>query len=331
MDQFQFFNPKKLRSFLNTRKGETKFGQVLSCVNSLEEMAQHPARYVIFGVPEDIGIRANFGQPGAATTWRSFLSSFLNIQSNAYNRPENCLILGHIDCDKFMTEADRLLKETTEDTIYKIGEIVQLIDDLVAQLVRKIVAANKIPIIIGGGHNNAFGNIKGTSLALNKPVNILNIDAHTDLRNTDYRHSGNGFSYAKQQGYMNKYAMFGIHKNYTPQYIFDRYKPDEKVHFALYEDLMKMNQPAVLSAYHEETVFLDENYGLEIDCDVIEHFSSSAMTPSGFSIDFIRNFISISSHQNIHYLHLCEAAAHGNSQIGKALSYFVSDFMRGSN
>ena len=82
-------------------------------------------------------------------------------------------------------------------------------------LIFKIVSAGKTPIVIGGGHNNAYGNIKGTSLALNKPINVINFDAHTDFRALEGRHSGNGFSYAFQEGFLNNYFIFGIHENYS--------------------------------------------------------------------------------------------------------------------
>src|SRR5690625_3632976 len=109
---------------------------------------------------------------------------------------------------------------------------------MVFKMVSKIIESGKIPIIIGGGHNNAYGNIKGTSLALRKPINILNIDAHTDLRKTDYRHSGNGFSYARKEGFLKYYSMFGIHKNYTPQYIFDKCKGEEELSIQFFGDVM---------------------------------------------------------------------------------------------
>ncbi len=50
-----------------------------------------------------------------------------------------------------------------EDPNYfiKMGELVNRLDTIVSQIVQKIIAAGKIPIIIGGGHNNAYGNIKG--------------------------------------------------------------------------------------------------------------------------------------------------------------------------
>ena len=69
----------------------------------------------------------------------------------------------------------------------------------------QIVLADKKPIIIGGGHNNAYGNIKGTSLAIGEPINVINFDAHSDFRPEEGRHSGNGFSYAYTEGFLNYY------------------------------------------------------------------------------------------------------------------------------
>jgi formiminoglutamase len=43
-----------------------------------------------------------------------------------------------------------------------------------------IIKLGKIPIIIGGGHNNAYGNIKGSALAKGK-LNAINFDAHSIL------------------------------------------------------------------------------------------------------------------------------------------------------
>jgi len=326
MKNIKFFNDSIRRGFLNFRAGERKLGERLKTISSLEELQESPATYVIFGVPEDVGVRANHGKPGANSAWNSFLSSFLNIQANQYNNPDNCLILGHLDCSSMMTEANRLIREATK-VGDKLGILVQLIDDMVFKLVRKIIESGKIPIIIGGGHNNAYGNIKGTSLALQKPINVLNIDAHTDLRRTDYRHSGNGFSYAKSQGYLNKYSMFGIHKNYTPQYIFDQYEADEDIRFCIWEDLIVKDSPKN-EEFKKQAEFLKNEFGLEIDCDAIQFFPSSAITSSGFTVDEIRNFIKLSASNKVHYLHICEAIAQGNPVVGKTISYFVSDFIR---
>ena len=64
----------------------------------------------------------------------------------------------------------------------KMSQLVEQIDKEVSHIVCTIVKAGKIPIIIGGGHNNAYGNIKGTALAKGKPINAINFDAHSDFR-----------------------------------------------------------------------------------------------------------------------------------------------------
>ena len=70
-------NLTKLRSF------ETKIGEQIQYVedsNALETaIANSSVRYVLLGIPEDIGILANDGIGGADTSWPSFLQSFLNI------------------------------------------------------------------------------------------------------------------------------------------------------------------------------------------------------------------------------------------------------------
>lgn len=327
MKDFIFFDEQTRKHFVNPRIGESKFGEKVNLISKIEELENHSGQYVIFGIPEDIGIRGNYGKPGASTTWESFLSSFLNIQANRFNNPENCILLGKVNCNDFMAAAEKL-SQSKKGSEQQLGEITSQIDNIVSEVVKKIISYGKTPIIIGGGHNNAYGNIKGCSDAKNKAVNILNIDAHTDLRNTDYRHSGNGFSFAKKDGLMERYAIFGIHKNYTPEYIFKVLDKEKDYAYTLFSDLMNETTKYKGIAFEQATAFLDNSFGLEIDCDAIENFSSSALSPTGFSVNNIRTFIGLAKKKNIHYLHICEAVAQNNSQIGKALSYFVSDFIR---
>lgn len=324
---FVLFDEKTRERFLNRRGGETKLGEQLTLIPSLGKVSQSAARYVLFGVPEDIGIRANYGKPGARETWEAFLKAFLNIQINQYNKAGQCAVLGHVDCKNHSREAETILKNKPNPQ-EELGKLVEEIDTIVATVVRSIITAGKIPIIIGGGHNNSYGNIKGASLALEKPINVLNIDAHTDLRRTDYRHSGNGFSYARKEGYLQNYTLFGIHKNYTPQYIFDEYKESKEVKIRFYEEVMAGSLARQQQELQQSIQDLEGEFGLELDTDAIAGFHSSAQTPSGFSIAGIRHFIRFLKHQKILYFHIAEAADTGDGQIGKALSYFVSDFVR---
>lgn len=327
--KFNFYDREDILDFVSKREGEIKFGEEVALVQSFEEIKDKNAEFVIFGIPEDIGVRANYGKPGTSTAWNSFLTAFLNIQKNGFNSPQNTILLGEIDCGELMNKAASLNLED-EKNLPKLGLLVSELDVYVAEIVEQIHSGGKTPIIIGGGHNNAYGNIRGLSKSLGKPVNVLNIDAHTDLRNTDYRHSGNGFSYAKKEGFLKKYAVFGLHINYTPEYIFEMQNNSDEYLFDLYENMISLSRTEKTQRFQRSMYFLEASFGLEIDCDAIEKMQSSAMTPSGFLLDDIRAFLQIAKKETPFYLHLCEASAQQSPMTGKALSYLVSDFIRKS-
>ena len=329
MIQLHIQSQETLEEIISKRDGETKIGEKLQYCYSLEAIEQSSAKYVIFGIAEDYGVRANYGRRGTANAWDAFLKAFVNIQENDYNKGENILLLGYIS----VTPDD--IKYTTPKPI--LGDVVKRIDKKVAYIVQAIVATGKIPIIIGGGHNNAYGNITGTSQALGSTINVMNIDAHTDLRTTDYRHSGNGFSYAlsldtPENASLNKYTVFGLHKNYTPQYIFDLFKKHKnRLQYHFLEDTWEVDTP-IAQQYAKALQFVSqETFGLELDCDAITNFPSSARTPSGLYLNDVRQFIMhTASQKNCRYFHICEASPGRKKagQVGKAISYFVTDFIR---
>lgn len=330
MDGFKIYEFRDIDRLISRREGETKFGEKIQFVKEFEELKSRKSKYVLFGIPEDVGVRANLGKPGASKALKAVLKSLLNIQANQYTNPENLILLGEVKCKELMEKSENI-EHGDPNYLLKLGELVQKLDDIVSAVVERIVSAGKIPIIIGGGHNNSFGNIKGTFLALKKSVNILNIDAHSDLRKTGVRHSGNGFSYARQENFLGKYRIFGLHQNYTPEYIFKEMMASQNDQFRLFEHLSLKSSESIIKAFREEldTVSHD-HFGLELDCDAIKDFPSSAKSPTGFPINMIRNFIKIASEENnIRYLHICEAAPAENDDVdvGKALSYFITDFM----
>ncbi|QYA27044.1 formimidoylglutamase [Gramella sp. MT6] len=330
MTGLKFYKSSHIDKLISKRKGEEKFGEKLQFVANLEELETHKAKYVLLGIPEDIGVRANFGKPGTSRAWKTALSSLVNIQVNRFNDPENLILLGEVDCTELMKKAS-FIDESDPNYHAKLGDLVKQTDQLVSEIIEKIVATGKTPIIIGGGHNNAYGNIKGAAKALKKPLNVLNIDAHTDLRQLEHRHSGNGFSYAIEGQYLNKYSVFGLHKNYTPEYIFKGMEASPNMNFKLLEDLSE--EPGNNSGDFQQMLQGINNspFGFELDCDALADFPSSAKSPSGFSVDQVRNFIRlVSKDENCCYFHLCEAAPDEDNaaQVGKALSYFISDFIR---
>ncbi|HSI70988.1 MAG TPA: formimidoylglutamase [Gillisia sp.] len=330
MENFKIYNSKTVEKLISTRDGELKFGERLIFTESFEKLKDTPGKYVLFGIPEDIGVRANNGKKGTANAWNVALRSLLNVQANKYTNAENLILLGEVDCQAFLNRAENLGEEDPH-YLDKLGDLVTEIDKVVADVVGKIVSIGKIPIVIGGGHNNAYGNIKGTSLSLKKPINILNIDAHTDLRRLEHRHSGNGFTYARKEGYMGKYRVFGVHQNYTPAYIFEQMDAAPNDQYRLFEHLIRKSSQQILAAFQEELDFSSqEEFGLELDVDAIRDFPSSAQTPSGFPFNMVRNFVALASEEdNLKYIHICEAAPTETSEakVGKALSYLITDIL----
>lgn len=329
MAQLKKYTSRILREYLSSRPGETKLGEHITFLKPDEQVKDAEAPYVLLGVPEDIGVRANFGKTGTAAAWNETLSSFLNIQENQFISGKEFLLLGEIDCSREMEVASNL-EPTDPNYFIKMGELVEEIDRALRLVVREVVAAGKRPIVVGGGHNNAYGMLTGTSDALHQGINVLNIDAHTDLRRLEHRHSGNGFSYAISEGAVRSYGVFGLHQNYTPQYIFDQMAGSSERQFVLFEELSDLNR---FTAFLE---MLDEigtnSFGLEIDCDVIAGFPSSALSPTGFTLNAVREMVRAAAQkEHCKYLHLCEAIPTPQYPVGKALSYLISDFVKASN
>lgn len=328
MKHLNLFTQKELKSLLNSRKGETKFGEhvrLLSNLNNIyDSIKDLDVKYVIFGIEEDYGVLANNGKSGTYKCWSAVKKTLINLQSNVYTHPNEVLILGSL-C------YTNLIQEKKLASTKSLKMTVELIDKDVSFLVSEIVRAGKIPIAIGGGHNNAYGMIKGTALALNQAISAINIDAHTDFRPEEGRHSGNGFSYAFDEGFLKKYFILGLHENYTSKGILSSIEKLKRVNFCSYEAIEIRSEVKLKTALKLAKDHCNTKFGLEIDCDAIENIPSSAASPSGFSIKQVRRMTHyFGSSKEICYLHICEAipSKKNATQVGKMISYIITDFMR---
>ncbi|CAM2984454.1 formimidoylglutamase [Flavobacterium frigoris] len=342
MEKLLPFTMNDLAKITNHRSGEIKFGEkmitVPKGVDTLTFLKTCEAKYVLFGIPEDIGVRANFGRPGTASAWDSAIRSIANIQHNRFCKGSQIIVLGQVNVSAEMKEVENLDFHDIDDRS-KLSQLVEKIDKDVSHIVFNIIKSGKTPIIIGGGHNNSYGNIKGTALAKGKPVNAVNFDAHSDFRILEGRHSGNGFSYAYEEGFLKKYFIFGLHENYTSKSVLDLIKKTEdRVRYNTYDSLAirkekEFNQEMISALEFIKTDY----YGIEIDLDAIPNIASSAMTLSGFSVEELRQFISFfGKNKNASYIHICEGAPDlgeekNNHLIGKLIGYFVTDFIKANN
>ena len=339
MEKLIPFTINDLAKVTNHRSGEIKFGEKMMTIpkgiDATSFLKTSDVKYVLFGIPEDIGVRANYGRPGTASAWDSAIGSIANIQHNRFCKGSQILVLGKLDVCEEMKDVEHLNFNNVNDRT-KLSQLVEKIDKEVSHIIFTIIKSGKTPIIIGGGHNNSYGNIKGTALAKGKSINAINFDAHSDFRILEGRHSGNGFSYAYEEGFLKKYFIFGLHENYTSKSVLDIIKKiEDKVRYNTYDSInirkeKNFNQELV----HALEFIQNDSYGIEIDLDAIPNIASSAMTLSGFSIEELRQFVTyFGKNKNASYLHICEGAvklADGrtSSSTGKLISYLVSDFVK---
>lgn len=333
MKHLNLFSKKYRDSLLNKRKGETKFGERITLLGNItniyDALKDLDVDYVVFGISESIGVFANHGKSGAEDTWGATIKVLLNCQNNDFLHAEKVVVLGHLEYGNALEKIKKTHKSLKKQ-IAEARKFVEQIDRDVAHLVYTIVKAKKIPIIIGGGHNNAYGNLKGTALALNQTISAVNLDAHADFRAEEGRHSGNGFNYAYSEGFLNKYMVFGLHENYNSKYILKRLDKLKSVHYITYDAMEVRKELSFKKALSKSDKFLSNtHFGLEVDCDAIVNVPSSAMTSSGFSVKQARRFVSYFGQQKkASYLHLCEAMLSANYNVGKLMTYLITDFIK---
>jgi formiminoglutamase len=233
-------------------------------------------------------------------------------------------------------EFSKTLDSQNKEDRKKLFNLVENIDKDVSYIINTIIKANKIPIIVGGGHNNAYGNIKGLALGKGMPVNAINFDAHTDFRIMEGRHSGNGFTYAFEEGFLKKYFIFGLHENFVSKSVFDTLKSiEDRVKYVTYEEIAVRKTKSFTSEILNALKFIASSpFGLELDLDALPNIHSSAMTLSGFSIEKARHFIHMfGKEEQASYFHICEGApdldlSNNNHLTGKLIATLILDFIK---
>ncbi len=94
-----------------------------------------------------------------------------------------------------------------------------------AEKVAQLLRANYRPMLLGGGHEIAYGHFQGIKKAFpNSRIGVINFDAHFDIRPpepTVGATSGTGFwQIANEESNFN-YLALGIQQNSNTQYLFD--------------------------------------------------------------------------------------------------------------
>lgn len=309
---FELFSKEQAANFHSKRVGETRVGEIVT------ENSVASSKFVLLGIEESAGPLANNGFSGSENAWSAFLANFLNTQIHKNFEGKEIAILGSI---KNVNPPQSIEEAKTQ---------VEELDAFVLEILNLELTQNQIPIVIGGGHNNALPLMRWS--AQTTELNCINIDPHADCRNTEARHSGNSFSTALEEKTIKSYSVFGLHEAYNNQFILDFLEKHACFH-TYFEDYL-LGKSTLLADFEKRLNELNpiEKIALEIDMDAIALMPSSALSPSGFSVNEIRSVCLTlkSTHSIVAYLHFPEAAPKSQIEqkiVGKALSYFVRDFV----
>jgi len=311
---FEFipFSDADISSITSPREGETKLGQIV------QSGLNNNAKYVLIGVCEDIGPQANYGSPGSKNAFIPAMTKLLNMQSNRILSGKNLSIGGFVKQNCSFTN------------IAEARKLVEELDLLLVEILEPIMKKGQIPIVIGGGHNNAFPLIKSYYFATNAKLEVVNLDPHADCRPLEGRHSGNPFSYAQKNGYLSNYTVLGLHSAYNSETMLN-YLNENDFYYSYFEEYL-IRPEKLDSDIQSICIRSHKPFGLELDLDALKLFPASAYTPSGFSIELARKYIMklASSQRKPAYLHLPEGAPLNEFDekiTGKAIAYLIHDFL----
>ncbi|MGZ9899580.1 formimidoylglutamase [Shewanella gaetbuli] len=335
----------ELKNLLHCRQGETKIGEKVSLLpanttdseslcSALKQAALRGAKFAIVGISEDVGPRANLGRGGANDAFNSAISQFINLQSNRFLSGEQIIILGQIaleQCLKTVNEASSLtaLRQATAQ-----------LDEQVVEVISHIFAAGLEPIVIGGGHNNAYGLLTAAKQVFNQPLAGINLDPHSDFRPREGRHSGNGFSYAAANGALSHYHILGLHELKNSEATLEQLS----LFGASWHSLQQIwiRRELSLTQALEQICPMLNNTGLpvalELDVDAISKMPSSASTFAGIPLlDACHYIYTVAKQCQCAYLHIAEAAPQcheagveaGQRDVGQAVSELIYSYLQG--
>jgi len=155
-------------------------------------------RVALVGFPSDEGVRRNGGRPGAAGGPRAIREALYRMTPDAAHAAPFAKLLGKtVDLGDVPVTGDLAVDQEA------LGEVVGL-----------LLQTRTTPVIIGGGHETAFGHFLGY-VAAGQPVHLLNWDAHADVRalKDGQGHSGSPFRQALEHssGLGHSYTVAGLH------------------------------------------------------------------------------------------------------------------------
>lgn len=267
--------PPKPELWTGRMSGENRYiHEIISCIDLDSEMPVPAVNSIIFlGYACDEGVKRNHGRPGTAGGADALRLQIGKLPAHFIEQTQlldgGTIVCTDTDLESAQAELDR-----------RVSELLRL---------------GAFPILLGGGHDIAYGHYNGIKkhIGQDKTIGIINFDAHFDLRNNENgNNSGTPFYQIAMDCLAGKcpfeYLCLGIREDANDSKLFE-------TALQLEVDYIKTDQFSMHrleQVKREIKLFADKVDFIYVTVD-LDGFSSayapgvSAASPMGFSPDIV--------------------------------------------
>ncbi|MEK5067355.1 formimidoylglutamase [Sporosarcina sp. FSL K6-1508] len=241
-----------------------RYHQVVEVI-AMEDLSPSSRTCAIIGFESEEGVRRNKGQLGAAKAPNALRSELAKLPWK-FSVNERLVDVGNIQC---------------------VGTGLETAQQQLGDTIANVLEKKMTPIILGGGHETAYGHYLGVRKWIGEEASlgVINIDAHFDLRSYDEQpSSGTMFKQILEHDNMSSYFVVGIQRYGNTQELFDtadrlgvKYEYEENMHIG------NMNK---LTSDLEQFINQHDYVFLTLCTDVLNAaFAPGVSAPSPFGLD----------------------------------------------
>lgn len=247
-----------------TNRSSFRYHQIIE-VNNTQPIDASEQLCTIIGFECQEGVRRNKGQLGAAKAPNELRKELAKLP---WKLPIEKRLSdnGNIECD------GQQLKQAQQ----QLGDVIT-----------DILSKESTPVILGGGHETAFGHYTGIRqyIGENASLGIINIDAHFDLRSYEEQpSSGTMFRQILERDQNSHYLVLGIQRFGNTQELFE--KADELGVTYIEEENMAMGGAGHIESTIEQFIAQHDYIMLTLCTDVLNAaFAPGVSAPSPFGLD----------------------------------------------
>ncbi len=224
---------------------------------------------VLIGFACDEGVRRNGGRIGAKDGPRAIRKALSNL---AWVPNDEIYDIGDLSCE---------------------GENLETAQKELAATVGSVIQAGHHPLVIGGGHETAWGTFQGIASALpDRSIGIINLDAHFDIRPDKRSTSGTPFAQMAAQSATHRwefrYLPLGISSTSNTLATFDRAR-ELGIDF-LFDEQMELQQTGFVLDRLLPFIQTSDVVFLSIDLDVLPPWimpAVSAPSARGIALEMV--------------------------------------------